>query len=136
MFAAVNTVEPAILELSTARLFEGDKPWSEERLPLVKDRVRNQLKQLSSRLGDADWLDGPFTAGDLMMVSVLLRLRASGILDEFPNLAAYVARGEARPAYKRAFAAQLAINAGASAGGPIARGRQLAPLAASAEKAA
>jgi glutathione S-transferase len=112
IFAALNTVEPAILELSNARLLEGDKPWSEERLPLVRDRVRDQLKPLSSRLGGADWLDGPFSAGDLMMVSVLLRLRVSGILDEFPSLAAYVARAEARPAYKRAFAAQLAINAG------------------------
>jgi glutathione S-transferase len=111
MFAAVNTVEPPILELSTARFGEGDRPWTEERLPLVKDRIRERLGQLSDRLGDAEWLDGDFTAGDLMMVSVLLRLRASGLLDEFPNLAAYVARGEARPAYERAFAAQLAVNA-------------------------
>ena len=112
MFAAVNTVEPPILELANAKLLEGDKPWAEERLPLVKDRIRDRLVQLSARLGDADWLDGTFTAGDLMMVSVLLRLRPSGLLDEFPKLAAYVARGEARPAYKRAFAAQWAINAG------------------------
>ena len=110
MFAAVNTVEPPILELVTARFAEGDKPWAEERLPLVKDRIRNRLAQLSARMGDADWLDGAFSAGDLMMVSVLLRLRASGLLDEFPTLAAYVARGEARPAYERAFAAQWAIN--------------------------
>src|SRR5213592_2694585 len=110
MFAALSTVEPAILELVTARLLEGDKPWSKERLPLVEDRVRDRLKQLSARLGDADWLDGAFSAGDLMMVSVLLRLRPSGILDEYPNLSAYVARGEARPAYQRAFAAQLAVN--------------------------
>jgi glutathione S-transferase len=112
MFAAVNTVEPPILELANARLLEGDKPWSKERLPLVEDRVRNRLDQLSARLGDADWLDGAFSAGDLMMVSVLLRVKSSCILDEFPNLAAYLARGEARPAYKRAFAAQLAINTG------------------------
>ena len=112
MFAAVNTVEPPILDLVNARLFERDKPWGEARLPLVEGRVRGRLKQLSARLKDAQWLDGAFSAGDLMMASVLLRLRASGILDEFPNLAAYVARGEARPAYKRAFAAQLAINAG------------------------
>jgi glutathione S-transferase len=112
MFAALNTVEPAILELATARLLEGDKPWSKERLPLVEDRVRDRLRQLSARLGSADWLDGRFSAGDLMMVSVLLRLRSSGILDEYPNLAAYVARGEARPAYKRAFDAQLAVNTG------------------------
>jgi glutathione S-transferase len=110
MFAAVNTVEPPILELVTAKIFEGDKPWSKERLPLVHDRIRNRLRQLSTRLGDADWLDGSFSAGDLMMVHVLLRLRLSGLLDEFPNLAAYVARGEARPAYQRAFADQWAIN--------------------------
>jgi len=110
MFAALNTVEPPILDLTTVRIIEGDKPWRNERLPLVEARIRNRLEQLSARLGDAEWLDGTFNAGDLMMVSVLLRLRASGILDEFPNLAAYVARGEARPAYQRAFAAQLAIN--------------------------
>ena len=109
MFAALNTVEPVILELATARLLESDKPWSKERLPLVEDRVRDRLKQLSARLGDADWLDSGFSAGDLMMVSVLLRLKLSGILDENSNLAAYVARGEARPAYKRAFDAQLAV---------------------------
>jgi glutathione S-transferase len=112
MFAALNTVEPAILELANARLLEGDKPWTKERLPLVEDRVRDRLRQLSARLGSADWLDGGFSAGDLMMVSVLLRLKSSGILDEYPNLAAYVARGEARPAYKRAFAAQLAVYSG------------------------
>ncbi|MDB5488762.1 MAG: glutathione S-transferase [Reyranella sp.] len=111
IFAALNTVEPPILELQTATILESDKPWSDERLPSVKDRVRDRLKQLAARLGDADWLDGGFSAADLMMASVLLRLRASGLLDEFPTLAAYVARGEARPAYKRAFAAQLAINA-------------------------
>lgn len=111
MFAALNTVEPPILELSIARIMEADKPWYEERMPLVEDRVRGRLNQLSARLKDADWLDDAFSAGDLMMVSVLQRLKASGILSEFPNLAAYVARGEARPAYQRAFAAQLAINA-------------------------
>jgi glutathione S-transferase len=110
MFAALNTVEPPILEFANAKLLERDKPWHQERLPLVADRVRGRLKQLAARLGDADWLDGAFSAGDLMMVSVLLRSRSSGILDEFPNLAAYVARGEARPAYQRAFAAQLAVN--------------------------
>lgn len=109
MFAAVNTVEPPILELVTVRILEGDKPWAGERLPLVKARIRNRLQQLSARLGDADWLDGAFSAGDLMMVHALLRLRPSGILDEFPALATYVARGEARPAYQRAFAAQLAV---------------------------
>jgi len=111
MFAALNTVEPPILELTIARIMEADKPWTAERLPLVADRIRNRLAPLSSRLGNADWLDGNFSAGDLMMVSVLLRLRLSGILNDYPNLAAYVARGEARPAYKRAFEAQLIVNA-------------------------
>jgi glutathione S-transferase len=109
MFAALNTVEPPILDLQTTRFLERDKTWYEQRLPVVEDRIRDRLGQLSARLGDADWLDGAFSAGDLMMVSVLLRLKASGMLDEYLNLSAYVARGEARPAYKRAFDAQLAV---------------------------
>lgn len=117
MFAAVNAVEPPILELQTAKLLESDKPWSKERLPLVEDRVRDRLRQLSARLGDSDWLDGAFSAGDLMMVHVLQRLKGSGMLQDYPNLAAYVARGEARPAYKRAFAAQLAVFTGKAAAG-------------------
>lgn len=116
MFAAINTIEAPILDLQTAKLLEGDKPWYTERLPLVTERIRKPLHQLSSRLGDADWLDGKFSAGDLMMVAVLLRLRPSGILDEFPKLSAYVARGEARPAYQRAFAAQLAVFTAGSTG--------------------
>ena len=112
MFAALNTVEPPTLDLQNTRLLEGDRTWYGERLPLVQDRIRNRLVELSTRLDDADWLDGAFSAGDLMMISVLLRLRASGLLDEFPNLATYVARGEARPAYQRAFAAQLAVFTG------------------------
>ena len=111
IFAALNTMEPPILDLFTARILEGGQPWAEARLPLVKERVRSRFTQLAARLGEAEWLDGEFSAGDLMMVSVLLRARPSGILDEFPTLAAYVARGEARPAYQRAFAAQLAVNA-------------------------
>jgi glutathione S-transferase len=103
-------VEPPIVEVSMAKLFEADKLWYGERFPVVEERVRTRMKQLSNRLGGAEWLDGSFSSGDLLMVSVLLRLRSSGILDEFSNLAAYVAR-EARPAYKRAFEAQLAINA-------------------------
>jgi glutathione S-transferase len=117
MFAALNSVEPPVLDLSIARFVENDKPWSQQRLPLVMDRIRDRLRQLSARLGDAEWLDGAFSAGDLMMVSVLLRLRASGLLDEFPTLAGYVARGEARPAYQRAFAAQFAVNAGKPSAG-------------------
>ncbi|TBR40425.1 MULTISPECIES: glutathione S-transferase family protein [Dyella] len=111
MFAALNTVEVPVLDLTIARFVEHDKPWAKERLPIVQDRIRQRLRELATRLGDGEWLDGAFSAGDLLMVSVLLRLRPSGMLDEFPNLAAYVARGEARPAYQRAFAAQLAINA-------------------------
>jgi glutathione S-transferase len=111
MFAALSTIEPPILDLVTAKLLEGDKPWAQERMPLVQERIRARLQQLSARLGDAEWLDGAFSAGDLMMVSVLLRLKPSGIVFEYPNLAAYVARGEARPAYQRAFEAQRALYA-------------------------
>jgi glutathione S-transferase len=109
MFAALNTVEPPILDLSTTKILERDKAWYEQRLTVVRDRLRVRLSELSACLGDADWLDGAFSAGDLMMVAVLLRLKASGMLDEYPNLSAYVARGEARPAYMRAFADQLAV---------------------------
>ena len=116
MFAALNTVEPPIVELGMAMLMERDTIWYEARLPILEERVRGRLDELSRRLGDADWLDGAFSAGDLMMVTVLRRLGASGILEEFPNLAAYVARGEARPAYKRAFADQLAVFTGSASG--------------------
>ena len=109
MFAALNTVEPPIVEREVATYMERDKTWYEERLPILEDRVRGRLDELSSRLGDADWLDGGFSAGDLLMVTVLRRLEGSGLLEEYPTLSAYVARGEARPAYKRAFDAQLAV---------------------------
>jgi glutathione S-transferase len=114
MFAALSTMEPPIVEFGMATLLERDKAWYAARLPMLEARVRDRLGELSDRLGEADWLDGAFSAGDLMMVSVLLRLGASGLLAEYPNLAAYVARGQARPAYKRAFAAQLAVFAAAS----------------------
>jgi glutathione S-transferase len=109
MFAAVNTVEPPIFERSLATILERDEPWYQQRLPALDESVRTRLRQLSSYLSDREWLEGEFSAGDLMMVSVLLRAKSSPLVDEFPNLAAYVARGEARPAYKRAFAAQLAV---------------------------
>jgi glutathione S-transferase len=112
MFAALNTVEPPIVEREQAPYAEGDKSWYKERLPILEDRIRGRLGELSSRLGDADWLDGKFSAGDLLMVMVLRRLEGMGILDEYPNLSAYVARGEARHAYKRAFDAQLAVFTG------------------------
>lgn len=116
MFAALNTIEPPILDLQTTRILEADRSWYAQRLPLVEDRIRIRLGELSARLRDADWLDGEFSAGDLLMVSVLLRLKPSGLLDEYPTLSAYVARGEARPAYRRAFDAQLAVFDAASSG--------------------
>jgi glutathione S-transferase len=109
MFAALNTVEPPLVERGMATLMERDKPWYEQRQPLVEERARKPLGELSRRLGDAEWLEGAFNAGDLMMIAVMFRSKGSGILDEYPNLSAYVARGEARPAFKRAFAAQLAV---------------------------
>ncbi|MFL6575251.1 MAG: glutathione S-transferase family protein [Povalibacter sp.] len=114
MFAALSTVEPPIVERSMAVLFEHDKSWHKERLAMLEDRVRARLSELSNRLGNADWLDGAFSAGDLLMVTVLRRLGQSGEVEKFPNLAAYVARGEARPAYQRAFADQLAVFTGKS----------------------
>ena len=109
MFAALSTVEPSIMELSMLKIVDRDKPWYEQRLPVVEASIRQRLGELAHRLGDADWLDGAFSAGDLLMVNVLRRLKLSGLLDEQPNVAAYVARGEARPAFKRAFDAQLAV---------------------------
>ena len=109
MFAALNTVEPPIVDRENATVFECDKSWSVERQRMVEDRIRDRLGDLSRRLGDADWLDGTFSAGDLLMVEVLLRLDGSTILDEYVNLSAYVSRAKERPAFKRAFAAQLAV---------------------------
>jgi glutathione S-transferase len=109
MFAALNTMEPPIVEYGMSTILERDKPWFEQRLPMLEDRVRSRLGQLSARLGDADWLDGAFSAGDLLMVTVLRRLDASGLVNDFRNLVAYLARGTARLAYQRAFDAQLAV---------------------------
>ena len=116
MFAAVSTVEPPIVEREQVEYTEGDRAWYRERLPLLDDRIRVRLGELSAGIGDADWLDGAFSAGDLMMVMVLRRLYGMGILEEYAGLSAYVARGEARPAYKRAYAAQRAVFTAASAG--------------------
>lgn len=109
MFAALNTVEPPIVEREQAGYLESDKPWHGERAPMLDDRVRVRLDDLSRRLGEAEWLDGAFSAGDLLMTTVLRRLEGSGIVEDYPNLAAYVARGTARPAYRRAFADQRAV---------------------------
>jgi glutathione S-transferase len=117
MFAALNTMEPPIVERGMATLVERDKSWYAERMPMLEDRVRIRLGELSACLSDADWLDDAFSAGDLLMVSVLRRLNGSGLLDGYPNLSAYVSRGEARPAYQRAFADQLAVFTGKAASG-------------------
>jgi glutathione S-transferase len=109
MFAALSTVEPPIVELEIATYFEADKSWNAERTPMIEQRIRGRLEDLSGALGESEWLTGGFTAADLLMVSVLRRLGGTGVLDAYPSLCAYVARGEARPAYKRAFAAQLAV---------------------------
>jgi len=112
MFAALDTVEPPIVDRSHAMLLEQDKPWHAERLPVLEARIHVRLGELSARLGDAPWLDGAFSAGDLLMVTVLRRLDGSGLLEAYPNLVAHVARGEARPAYRRAFADQRAVFTG------------------------
>jgi glutathione S-transferase len=109
MFAALSTIEPPLVAFTEAKIFEKDKPWYEARLPMVEKRLRDKLEALANTLGDADWLEGDFSAGDLMMIGVMRRLGSSGLLKDYPNLAAYVARGEARPAFKRAFDAQLAF---------------------------
>ena len=109
MFAALSTVEPPIVERSMATIFERDKTWYAERMVMLEDRVHGRLRELSNWLGDAEWLDGAFSAGDLLMVTVLRRLGGSGLVENYPNLSAYIARGEARPAYQRAFQAQLAV---------------------------
>lgn len=109
MFAALSTMEPPIVERSMAVIFESDRPWAAERLRAIDARIRTRLHELADRLADAEWLDGAFSAGDLLMVAVLRRLRSSGMLEEYPGVHAYVARGEARPAFQRAFADQLAV---------------------------
>ena len=109
IFSALNTMEPPIVEREASVLMERAKSWYEARLPMLEERIRTRLGQLSNRLGDAEWLDGDFSAGDLMMVMVLYRLESSGMLADYPNLAAYLERGKARPAFKRAFDDQLAV---------------------------
>lgn len=109
MFAALNTVEPPIVEKSLFGILERDKPWYKDRLPMLDERVHTRLRELSTYLGDSEWLEAEFTAGDLLMVNVLCRLESSALLDQYPSLAAYVARAKARPAFQRAFAAQLAV---------------------------
>lgn len=109
MFAALNTVEPPIVEREQAPFFEKGKSWYQEHLSMIEARVRDRLSCLSNYLGDATWLDGEFSAGDLLMVLVLRRLDGTGIVEEYQTLADYVARAKARPAYQRAFEAQAAV---------------------------
>jgi glutathione S-transferase len=116
IFAALNTVEPPIVDRSFCVLFESKETWGKQRLSILDDRVRQRLAELSRHLGHADWLDGEFSAADLLLVTVLRRLAGSRLVEEFTNLTSYVARGEARPAYKRAFDAQLAVFTAAQAG--------------------
>ena len=116
MFAALSTIEPPIVEREQVEYVEADKPWYNERLPIMEDRIRRRLDDLSRRLGDAHWLDGAFSAADIMMVTVLRRAENMDILEDYPSLCAYIARGQARPAYQRAFADQLAVFKAASSG--------------------
>lgn len=116
MFAALNTLEPPVFDRDLVKVLERDEPWYEQRLEALEKSIRSRLQDLSRHLGDADWLDGAFSAGDLLMVSVLMRLKGSQILEAFPGLVAYLARGEARPAFRRAFEAQAAVFAAATAG--------------------
>lgn len=109
MFAALSTVELPIVDRDVVAYAEAGKGWQGERFTMVDERIRDRLAQLSARMGDGEWLDGDFSAADIVMAHVLRRLEGSGLLDQFPNLAAYIARAEARPAYQRAFAAQLAL---------------------------
>jgi glutathione S-transferase len=109
MFAALNTVEPPLVEIEAAHLLERDKPWYAQRLPLLEEHARTRLESLSRRLNDSEWLDGGFSAGDLMMIGVLFRTKDLGLLENYANLQAYVSRGENRPAFRRAFAAQRAV---------------------------
>lgn len=109
LFAALNTVEPPIVDLEQSWFTEHRKSWWDERKAMIEQRIRGRLDQLSRSLGDADWLDGDFSAGDLMMVMVLRRAEGTRLLEEFPKLAAYVERGKARPAYRRAYDAQYAV---------------------------
>ncbi len=108
MFAALNTVEPPIMDLSFIDIFEADKPWSKPRRPSVEERIRERLRETADRLGANDWFDGDFTAGDLMMIAVLRIIEDDPLLAEHPRLVDYVERGTARPAFQRALDAQMA----------------------------
>lgn len=109
LISALNSVEPVIFELADIDLFNRGEEWARLRRPQVIEKIEARLKLLADALGDRDWLEGRFTIGDLMMVSVLRNLRHTDLVAGQPTLAAYVARGEARPAFQRALADQLAV---------------------------
>lgn len=109
LIAALNSVEPAIFPLLQINIFNKGEEWTEQARPKFMERLNGRLKCVSEALGDRDWLEGRFTIGDLMLVAVLRQLRGTGTVDAFPNLAAYVKRGEARPAFSQALADQLAV---------------------------
>ena len=108
LFAALNTVEPPLMDLSIVNIFEFDKPWSGQRRPSVEGRVAERLKETAAKLGDREWFDGEFSVGDLMMVSVLRIIEDEALLAAEPKLTDYVARGTARPAFQKALADQMA----------------------------
>ena len=108
IFAALNSIEPPVQELALIQLAYSNQEWTKERKPMLEEWVTKRLAQLAKVLDGKDWLEGRFTAGDLMMVTVLRMLHTTDLLDREPAIKAYVARGEARPAFQRALAAQLA----------------------------
>ena len=109
MIAALNSIEPIILQLLAIDIFNRGQEWTRERRPQVVEFLEARLGKLSDALGDKEWFEGRFTIGDLMVVAVLRQLRHTDIVAKFPNLAALVARAEARPAFQRALADQLAV---------------------------
>lgn len=118
-YSALNSVEPAVISLLLIDLFFTNEEWAKLRRPGAEDFARLKLKRVSDWLGDNEWLEGRFTIGDLLMVTVLRFLRHTKLVAEFPNLADYLARGEGRPAFKRALADQLATYA---ANQPVSEG--------------
>ncbi len=113
LFAALNTVEPPIMDRAAATIFEAGEPWSAPRVPAIETRIAQRLSEAADRLGAAEWYAGAFSAGDLVMVSVLRMLEGTDLLGAHPSLDAYVARGTARPAFARALDAQMAGFTGA-----------------------
>lgn len=109
MFAALNTLEPPIFDRTLMMILETEKPWYADRLVALEATIDSRLNDLARRLGNVEWLDGGFSAGDLLTVTVLRRLEGSDLLEKYPNLVAYIERATARPAYRRAFAAQAAV---------------------------